>query len=188
MNPSVIHAPNGAHRVLVALLTFGGTACGALDEFEQVIVDEARLPQQTNPGPFSPDFGGSLDDLNLSTAEEFQNNNVSPDDVDAIFVKSLVIETDGGTPTLSIMSTYLSRVEFYVQADGVPRQTLGVLTEIPDATSAVIPVDPTLNLKPFAVAPSMQVGADIELRVVPFVDVTIRTTLTLLVDINLLGA
>ena len=175
-------------RFLLGLLTVSAIGCGALDEFEEVIVDEALLPRQTTVGPFSPQFGGSLTNIDLSASREFRNNDVSPGDVDAIFVRSIVVETDAGQPDLSNMSLYISRIEFYVEADGVERRTLGTLTDIPMATSARIPVDSDLNLKPYATAPSMRVGTNVDIHTQPFVNVTFRTTLTLLVDINLLGS
>lgn len=170
---------------LVLLATAG---CSALDEFEQVIVDETVIPGQATPGPFSAEFGGSFNNLDLSSAREFRNNDVSPSDVDAIYVLSIVVDADGGSPELSILSDYIERIEFYVEAEGVERTTLGVLTDVPMATSAAIEVNSGLNIKAYAVAPSMTIGADIQLTRQPFVNLTLRTTVTLLVDIDLLGA
>ena len=46
---------------------------------------------------------------------------------------------------------------------------------------------PGVNLKPYATADSMSFGADLQLRPVRQVNATLKTTIVLLVDINLLG-
>ena len=175
-------------RLPLGLMFAVCAGCGALDEFEQVIVDETVIPGQANPGPFNAQFGGALNNLDLSSANEFRNNDVSPNDVDAIYVQSIVVELDGGSPEVSIMSDYLDGIEFVVESDGLPTVSLGMITDIPMATSAAIAVDSSINLKDYAVAPSMRIRANIRLRRQPFVNLTVRTTVTLLVDINLLGS
>lgn len=173
-------------RMCIALLLVGG--CGALDEFEEVITDEVTIPAQRFGvgGLFSPDFGG-LDDIQLSQARTFKNEGVDPNDVDAIFVKSLELQVSTGSPALDRLDYYLESIEFFIEAPGQTRRSLGALATVPEAASAMLPVDPTFNLKPYAVAPSMTVSAQATLKGQPRVNVTLRVILTLAVDINLGG-
>lgn len=183
----------GRHLLAAVLLpVFAGTAaCGALDEFEEVIVDETTIPA-TSPiaTPFSPGHAGSFQGLELGKSRTFQNQGVSPSDVDAIFVKSVNVEMSTGSnnPLIDRLSLYVRSITFYVEAPGVERRVIATRTSFPEAASADLEVTPDLNLKPYAVAPSMDIGAEVVLERQPAVNVKLKTTLTLLIDINLLGS
>ncbi|MCK6552125.1 hypothetical protein L6R52_40215 [Myxococcota bacterium] len=163
------------------------TRCAALDEFEHVMSDEATIPGTVGAGAlFELGYGGDFDSVDLSSEQSFQNQGVSPSDVDAIFVKAIHIE--GANPNIDRLDVIIESMEVYVEAPGLERKTIGTLTNIPMGAAADLVVDSTLNLKPYAVAPSMKVGAVVDIKQRPAFDTTIRTTVTLLVDINLLGS
>lgn len=164
-----------------------GVGCGGLDEFEQVLEDEASIPGSFfQPAAFALGYKGGFDGIQLSKADSFQNAGVEPSDVDAIFVKSVHLE--GTKPQIDRLDVILTSVELFVEAPGVPRATIATITQFPPGASAVdLDADTALNLKPYAVAPSMSVGANVTLRQAPALETTLKTTVKLLVDINLLG-
>lgn len=174
----------------LALAALGGlSACGALDEFEHVMEDEATIPGTYGmSGPFTLGYNGAFDGVRLDQAKSFQNAGVTPSDVDAIFVRSARVE--GKNPAIDRLDVLINSIEIWVEADGVPRATIATITELPmNATGVDLAItDPTLNLKPFAVAPAMKVGATVNLRQRPSFNTTLKTTIKLLVDINLLGS
>lgn len=171
----------------LAVASSFGTGCGALDDFEHVLQDEASIPGSFfQTSPFALGYSGGFNDIQLSSSKSFQNAGVTPGDVDAIFVVSARLE--GTKPQIDRLDVLLGRVEIHVEAPGVEKRTIATIEEIPPNASAVdLTVAPDFNLKPYAVAPSMQVGADVTLKQAPALETTLRTTIVLHVDINLLG-
>jgi hypothetical protein len=167
------------------------SACAALDEFEEVLVDETTIPA-TSPvaSPFAPGFGGGFGGIELSKSRAFGDAGVSPSDVDAIFVRSVRIEADSGSGNLELdrLDRLLTSINLYVEAPGQERRVIAQLAAFPAAASADLLVETMLNLKPWAVAPSMSIGAELVLTRRPAVNVKLKTTVTLLVDVNLLGS
>jgi hypothetical protein len=191
------------HRtVWVGAFAASLAACG-VDDFEEVITDEATLPRMQPAGtPLSAGYGGSFNSLELSKARNFDNMGVKPGDVDAIFVKSIQLEMDSGSnnPAVDRLSLYVQSMELWAEAPGEARKTIGRLDMAPDAKSAELTIQPDFapsaaemkgtGLKPYAVAESMQIGADVVLTENgsgTFLNIKIKTTVTLLIDINILG-
>lgn len=177
--------------------------CGSLDDFEEVITDEATLPRMQPAGtPLSADYGGSFDGLKLSQARNFQNEGVEPGDVDAIFVKSIDVTVDSGSgnDTIDRLDLYVESVEIWVEAPGEAKKTIGRLPMAPSDRSASLTIEPEFapsaadmdgtGLKPYAVADSMTVGADVVLTENgsgTFLNIKLITTMTLLIDVDILG-
>ena len=169
-----------------------GTACGALDEFEETIVDQTSIPggNMQISGPFSPQFMGGFNGVDLSKSRGFQNNDVSPNDVDAIFVKAIRVEIATGSQnaTLDRLDNFIERLELWVETNEQDRATLAVQESFPMTRTIDLTVDKSLNLKPYATSPAMTIGADLRLAEdrPPF-NATMTTSITLLVDINFFG-
>jgi hypothetical protein len=191
------------HRALLAgAFAAFFSACG-VDDFEEVITDEATLPKMQPAGtPLNATYGGTFNSLNLSQARSFQNEGVSPDDVDAIFVKSIKLEMDSGSnnPTIDRLNLYVQSMTIWVEAPGEERKTLARLDPTPADRAADLTVEADFapsaadaqgtGLKPYAVAESMKIGADLVLTENgsgTFLTIKVKTTVTLLIDINLLG-
>lgn len=174
----------------VAALAGGtiATGCGAFDDFEVEMKDEVTVPGRGLVlGVFSPlPYSGNLAGTQLSQNQTFQNQGVEPGDVDAIFVKS--IRLDDSEPNLKNFANVLEEVVLYVEAPGVERKELARGSGFPDAATVELMVQGTLNLKPYAVASSMTISAEVKLKQQPLNTFKILTTVTLLVDINLLGS
>lgn len=170
-----------------------GAACGALDEFEETIVDETTIPGSTMTinGPFSPSFTGRFNGVDLSSTQSFRDNDVSPGDVDGIFVKAIRVEITTGAQNADLdrLDRFIERLELWVEAGGQPRISLAVQEPFPMAQAIDLAVDPDLNLKPYATSTNMTIGANVRVaQDRPVVSATMRTTVTLLIDINLLGS
>lgn len=180
-------------RQAAALLAVAMTACGGLDEFEEVIVEEASIPETAGngiTGPYSPDFGAGFSDIDLSQSRTFQNEGISPDDVDAIYVKSVTLEVDTGTDDsrLDQLHFYIEGMTMHVNAAGQDEALIAELPmPIPMTRVATLDVPPMFNLKPYATADSMTVTADVDLKTPRGVNFVLRTTITLLIDVNILG-
>lgn len=166
-------------------------ACGGLDEFEEVIVEEAtiRMTDGTAGAPFAPMYGAGFSNIDLSQAKTFNNEGLSPGDVDAIYVKSVQLEVSTGanSPVVDRLDLYVERMEMTVEADGQAKTAFATLDPVPMATVADLDVPMDFDMKPYAVAPSMTVGASVMLKEPRGVVVTLKTTITLLIDVNILG-
>lgn len=176
----------------LALAAIALAACGGLDEFEEVIVEEASIARTDGngiTGPFSPNYGGGFSNIDLSQSRTFENEGISPDDVDAIFVKSVQIEVDTGTDDdrLDQLHFYIEGMTMHVSAEGQSEAMIAELPMVPMSRTASLEVADTLNLKPYATAPSMTVGANVRLKEERGLNIVLRTTITLLIDVNILG-
>ncbi|MBI2377465.1 MAG: hypothetical protein HYV07_25920 [Deltaproteobacteria bacterium] len=160
--------------------------CGALDDFETQIEDQATIPGTFGTGmPGTLDFGGSFDSLQLSSNREFDNRGVDPSDVDAIFVKSVRVEST--EPMRDRLDVLIDEITLVIEAPGLDSRTLASKSELPMGPSVELDVDPTFNLKPYAVASSMSISATLTLKQQPTFTTTLRTIVTLAIDVNLLG-
>jgi hypothetical protein len=164
----------------------GVSACGAFDDFEVTIEDSATIPGTWGTGtPLSPTYDGKFNGLNLAAESNFANQDVKPDDVDAIFVKS--VELRDSEPQLNNLQAVIDSVELFVEAPGQPKQRIANGSGFPAGGSAMLTVDSTINLKPYATASNMVVSAQIQLKRRPAFTFRLTTVVTLNVDINLLG-
>lgn len=180
----------GAAVFLLGAFSVFGAACGALDQFEHTITDEATIPGMLSEGPFSPTFGMSFSGIDLSKSQSFANAGVGPGDVDAIYVKSVLVE--GTHASVDRLDVLFNSITLWVEAPGVPRQTIATKYMFERSNQASLDVSDdgmgmAINLKPYAVAASMSVGSDVNVKTKPAFETTLRTTIVLLVDINLVG-
>lgn len=168
---------------LASLLLLAG--CGAFDEFDVTISDSASVPGNFQAMVFQPSYSGSFGSLDLSGEQTFKNNNVKPSDVDAIYVKSIRLEDS--QPMLNNLANIVESVSFTLEAPGQAPRQIGVGMAFPMAASAELMVDPTYNIKDYATAAAMSIKAEVKLKKSPAFSFTIKSTITLHVDINLAG-
>jgi hypothetical protein len=171
------------HLMFSATLVLG-TGCG-LNRFNETIQDTATIPGTVLMMATPLGYGGSFNNLDLSHSMGFQNAGVTPGNVDAIYVQSVHLQ--GAHPETDDFGAILSSVTMWVQAPSVPRATVASQNSFAAGSSSadLVLVMPSVNLKPFAVQPSMQVGADVVLKQKPALNTTITTTVILAVDIHL---
>lgn len=163
--------------------------CSALDEFEEVFQDELVVPANVGvASPFSAGFAGALSSLDLSASRGFLDAGVSPSDVDSIRIVDGLLVIDLGDPRLNDLAVYVESFALFVESTNQPRAVLATVTDLPMASEVALPVEDSPELKPYATDSGMSFGADLVLRQRPPLNIRLTTTLTLRVDINLLGS
>lgn len=182
-------APASRAALALPLLLAGlGAGCGALDDFAVVIEEEATIDGTYMTGvPTGVDFGGRFRGLSLSTTKSFSDQGADPDDVDAVFVEGIQIVATN--PEDTRLDPILRTVTLTLAAPGQPDLELGTATlaDGVEVRAVDLTVPSTTNLKPWVVQDGATVGASIELKQAPLFSTTLRTTLRLRVDVNLLG-
>ena len=197
-------------------LSLGQTiGCASLDDFKVEVTDEAVIDgtYMTNVAG-ALGFGGDYRSLNLSATKEFSDQGIDPDDVDAIYVESISVVAT--TPENARLDPIIKSLEFSVSADGQMTKLLGrsILPDGNEVREIIIG-QPTaglcsndnfsdqtacetsgnnwrasslksFNLKDFATSQKMSVTANVELKQQPLFTTTLRTTIKLTVDIDLL--
>ena len=164
-----------------------GSACGAIDEFDHTMQDEATIPgSYDQTGPFALNYSGGFNSVSLSQEKSFQNAGVEPGDVDSIKVTSVRLE--GKNPQIDRLDVLLESVTIWIEAPQLERKTIASGANFPQGSSATDLMVPDVELQPYAEAPSMKVGADVVIKQEPLFDTTLRTTIVLHVDIDLLGS
>ena len=80
------------------------------------------------------------------------------------------------------------RPGYEVRVRDMPAGTIKDITVDRKDFSAVytLAIDPGVNLQPYATAPTMKISTEIKLKQKPLFDTTVKTTVTLQVNINLL--
>lgn len=169
------------------VLAVAVSGCG-LDDFEVVIEDDAVVQGTFGSGvPTGLMFGGDFNGLDLSTERTFNDQGVSPGDIDAIFVKSVQIVAI--SPADTRLDPFLSAVTLTVNADGQPPLQFGqaTLQDGVEVRTLNLDVMSMENLKRYAVAGKMTLGANVSVKQAPLFSTTLRTTITLNVDVDVLG-
>jgi hypothetical protein len=178
-----------ARFAALALAVGGGFGCGAMDEFEETFVDELTVPGTIGPqSPFTADYEGDLDRLDLASSAGFQEAGVTPSQVDSIRVVAGTLRIDSGTPELNDLGRYVERIELHVRSDNEPRALVTRLEPLPRAREVELPLAESPELVPFATDTGMGFEAELRLRRRPPVNIRLTTSLTLRVDVNLLGS
>lgn len=166
-----------------ALLSFAlSSACGGIDRFEHVITDSATIPGMINMGAFTLMYGGAFRGTDLSKAETFQNQGVSPSDVDGIFIQSVTLQ---GTKPIDRFDVLLESVELAIEAPGLPRLPVASKRGFERSNAAGLNLDTNQNIKEYAVKESMTLTTNVDIKQIPAFETTIETTVTLIIDINL---
>jgi hypothetical protein len=142
--------------VLACLLT-----CSDVDNFtvevsSRTMVPAASVLEQLLGGL---DFAG-FDSIMFDETQEFQNENVSKDQVESVRLVAL---------RLSISSPpdegfdFLESIRFFVEAEGLPRVQIAELDPVPRGLRELeIEVDSSVELRPYVVAPSMTLTTEVE--------------------------
>jgi hypothetical protein len=176
--------------VLLVSLSFAGLGVGCgIDQFEDTITDETTIPATAwGSSIFQPSFGSGLSAIDLSKSQTFQNNDVDPNDVDSITIKTITLEVSTGSnnPLLDRLDLYIEKVTFWVQSPSQPKVIIGERSDIPRAASMDLTI-PMVELKPYATDSSMTVTADVDPKMQPAVNVKLKTTIVIRVDVNILG-
>lgn len=182
------YVPSALGAIILMFSAGFSAGCGILDDFSVDLEDEATIDGTYLAGTTSGlNFGGDFNSLNLSSEKTFADQGADPNDVDAIFIKS--VETFATNPMDENLRPIIRSITLYVEAQGQAKTKFAEAT-LPDTgtvTKIEYTVVPDLNLKPFATSTGMKMSADIALKQTPLFSTTLKTRVALLVDINLLG-
>jgi hypothetical protein len=170
-------------RLLMAMAAASLSGCG-IAKFETTIADQATIPGTFQMAPLGLGYGAAFNDLHLDTDKSFTNAGVKPSDVNTIFVKSVHVEAT--MPERDRLDVILASMKMFVEAPGVDKQQIAWIDAFPMGAAADLMVDSTINLKPYATAPSMKVSAEVVLKKAPLFPTTIKTIVTLAVDPHVL--
>lgn len=159
------------------------SACGSIDEVDVTRSGSATVPGAAGAPPLS---GTALATLDLVIDRRaLAENGVDPNDVDSARLVGLRLEVTQGTS----FDAWLESVAFYAEAPGIPRTLIAQRTGIgalPAGTNLVELDVPGVDLKPFVLADTAQVTAEVT-GTQPPVDTTIEATATIRVDVNVSG-
>lgn len=175
------------NRLAISLALLGSVAlgCGA-DVFDVTANGQATVPGNplqvdvlNNLGPLQ-----GLTNIDIKQDEEFKNQDVSPDDVDSVKVKSFALKIL--SPSNQDFS-FLKSVKFWAE---IPGQRVLIAEKLDIDKLGLTAPNPVLQLdvkdaelKQFVTAPSMTISTE-AVGHQPRQDTTLEATVTLEVDVN----
>jgi hypothetical protein len=116
---------------------------------------------------------GQFSDIQFDDTQEFENQGVEREDVESVHLTDLKMRVK--SPEGKDMS-YLSRVTFFAEADGVERVQVGDQTSFPAGAGTVSFTLSGAELKPYVVAPSMRITTEVSADGCPSEDQTLEIT------------
>jgi hypothetical protein len=167
-------------RKAVALCALVAAACGDIDE-----VDVSRSGTVTVPGGSGPIVAGSVAVPLVLGRQVLEDEGIDPSDVDSARLVGLRVEVVQGTS----LEAWLDRIAFHVEAPGLPRVLVAERRDVgalPAGTRSIQLSTPGVDLKPYLLASTTTVTADVE-GTQPPEDTTLRATATVRVDVNVSG-
>lgn len=166
-----------AGAVAVAILC----TCGTLDRFDVGTSASATIPKASLLEELIGlvDFPG-FDELDFS--QQIANQGVSEDQIDSVRLTSFVIHTEGSGATLD----FIESASFYAEADDLPRILVASSTDFAGQTSVELDLEEDAELKPYVVAPSMTLSAEVKGKK-PQQDTKLTADVTLTIDATIPG-
>jgi hypothetical protein len=166
---------------LVALAT-----CSGIDNVTVAVQGQAVIPR----GGVLEQLLGDLafvgfDDVEISQSQEIQREGYDEDDIDSVRMLELVLTI--AAPAGGDFD-FLDSVAFFVEAEGQPRVEIARRAPVPTGLGRLeLEVDSSVELRPYAVAPSMIVSSEVVGRR-PEADTTVEAAIRFDVDIDVSGA
>jgi hypothetical protein len=173
-----------AVRYAISLASLVGlTMCSNIDNFDVATAGKVKVPKATLIDTVLGGLAfGGFDSVSFS--QDFANQGVTKDDVDSVHLKSmtLLIEAPGGGNF-----DFITSVRFFAQADGLDKIEIGSMASIPKGKRELqLSVDTEVELKPYVVAPKMQILSEITGSRPPE-DTTVAAAVVLDVDVHVPG-
>jgi hypothetical protein len=183
MLPGSIPGWRVVRNSLAAVALLGLTMCENLDNFNVSAAGKVTIPKATLIDKLlgSVAFSG-FDKVDFT--EQFKNQDVKEGDVDSVRMQSitLLIEAPAGQTF-----TFIKSVHLFAQAAGLPKIEIGAIDTVDQSKREIdLIVDDKTDLKPYVVAPSMQITSEVE-GSRPDQDVVVAAAVILDVDINVPG-
>lgn len=163
-------------------------ACGSeLDRFDIEESSRATVPEASTVEKVIGDGLGfdNFGDMEITQSQEFQNQDVSANEVDSVTLKSFqlaVVEPPSGQDL-----TFLNALDFYVEADGLERKLIASGADFPEGQTEVDLELADVELKPYVLEDSVTITTQAD-GSRPDQETTIEARIVLTVDINVTGA
>lgn len=142
-------------------------------------VIEAGTPLET----FLGDFGfGDFTDLDITAAEELQNQGVQPGDISTVTVETFTLRSIDGADL-----SFLDDVTVWVEAPDLERVTIATASDFPAGTTEVAFTLEDVDLADYVVSEAMTIGTDVT-GSRPREQTTIEAAIALSVGVTTQGA
>lgn len=173
-------------RAALAAALLAMATCSGLDNIDVEATGEAVIPERTVLDELLGNvaFAG-FGNFDISQTQEFQNQGYTKDQIDSVRIVQLTLEI---ADPAGASFDFLDSVRFSVEADGLPAIEIAYLDSVPAGSNELaLEVASDVDLRPYVVAPSMQITNDATGRR-PAQETTVRATAIFDVDIDVSGA
>ncbi|MDF1561728.1 MAG: hypothetical protein P1V51_01720 [Deltaproteobacteria bacterium] len=171
----------------LAFLIFatGAATCGGIDRIRIRETATAEIPPSTLLENLVGDLGFSqFATLDLSQNQELQNQGIEKHQIDHVYLQELALQITA--PPSGQDFTFIDRLEFFVESDGLPTELLAAGGPFAaDLTAVNLDVE-DVDLAPYVTAPSMAITTQVQGRR-PRERTTIEASLRFQVDVNVGG-
>jgi hypothetical protein len=117
-------------------------------------------------------------------SETFQNQGVTPDQVDSVRIKAMTILVEAPN---SGNFDFITSLHFFAKAEGLDKIPIGSMEMVPKGKRELnLDIDNGSELKPYVTAPSMQILSEVE-GSLPDQETVIAAAVVLDVDIHVPG-
>jgi hypothetical protein len=170
-------------RIALVLVALGLSACNPTIDFDVPVDGETTIAG----GGLLPDLLGAIgfEDftaLDLSSSQEFENNDVRKEQVKAAKLKSATLTIVSGDASFD----FLDALSFFVEADGLPEERVASKADVPDGVDTfTLDVD-DLDIGPYVRAAAFEITTEVSGNQ-PSDDTTIRVELLFGVTAEVLG-
>jgi len=173
-----------AIRYAISLAALVGlTMCTHIDNFDIATAGKVEVPKATLIDTVLGDLAfGGFNSVDFS--QDFKNQVVTSDDVDSVHVKTLALLVEAPN---SGNFNFITSARFFAKADGLDKIEIASMGMIPKGKRELdLNVNGTADLKPYVVAPSMQILSEIT-GARPDEEMTIAAAVVLDVNIHVPG-
>ena len=169
------------NRLAPAAAALALAGCGSLLSFDVHQTATADIPAG---GPLSGALGGfaGFNSLSFNQSSEFRNNNTSKDHISECRLKQLTLKVVN--PTGADLS-FLTKVEFFVQAPNLASRRIASGTSFPKGVASVDLIADNVDLAPYAKSDSFSITTSAT-GTSPSQNTTLQADLTLNVHASIL--
>ncbi len=170
-------------NTLAVASILGLTMCENIDNIDIATAGKVTIPKATLVDKLLGKVAFSNFDK-VDFSESFQNQGVTPDQVDSVHVRvmTILVEAPNGGNL-----DFIQSLHFFVKAEGLPKIPLGSKEMVPKGKREInLDIDTGSELKPYVTAPSMQIMSEVE-GSLPDQDMVIAAAVVLDVDIRVSG-
>lgn len=165
-----------------ALVSLAVTSCDRIDNFPFVVSGKGEIKK----GSILDDLLGDLSIAgfdHVSFDQTFANQGVGDGDVDSVLVDAFNVQINA---PVGANFDFLTSMRFFANADGLPEVEIAELASVPKGVSKLDFDVLDVELKPYAIAPSMTVRAEIVGKR-PSEDIALTATVVFDVDVHVPG-